>query len=192
MLAPLRRESRHPRTKNHARVLRRQDDLACLSTLIRRTSPIPQNNFPAPDGEGIITGKNKLHGAPVCTDPFRREAARFAGAHIPRIGGKDRRPRTPRFRCIVNRESARKTRIFTEPRLAPQITFQPRIEDDMPTVMKNRPSNTSRKGLMSSSTWCLYSVSEISMFRRTRRRTRYCFLLRCRHRTRAMETKLSG
>jgi hypothetical protein len=32
-----------------------------------------------------------------------------------------------------------------------------------PTVMKNRPSSTSRNGLMSSSTWKRYSVSEISM-----------------------------
>jgi hypothetical protein len=33
----------------------------------------------------------------------------------------------------------------------------------MPMVMKNRPSSTSWKGRMSVSTWCLYSVSEISM-----------------------------
>ena len=33
----------------------------------------------------------------------------------------------------------------------------------MPTVMKNRPSNTSWKGRMSVSTWCLYSVSATSM-----------------------------
>ncbi len=30
-------------------------------------------------------------------------------------------------------------------------------------VMKNRPSSTSRNGAMSSSTWCLYSVSDTSM-----------------------------
>mmetsp|Transcript_18531 Transcript_18531/g.44415 ORF Transcript_18531/g.44415 Transcript_18531/m.44415 type:complete len:217 (-) Transcript_18531:959-1609(-) len=33
----------------------------------------------------------------------------------------------------------------------------------MPMVMKNRPSSTSWKGRMSVSTWCLYSVSAISM-----------------------------
>jgi hypothetical protein len=33
----------------------------------------------------------------------------------------------------------------------------------MPMVMKNSPSSTSWKGRMSVSTWCLYSVSEISM-----------------------------
>ena len=33
----------------------------------------------------------------------------------------------------------------------------------MPMVMKNKPNKTSWKGRMSSSTWCLYSVSEINM-----------------------------
>ncbi len=33
----------------------------------------------------------------------------------------------------------------------------------MPIVTKNKPSSTSRNGLMSSSTWCLNSVSEISI-----------------------------
>ncbi len=41
-----------------------------------------------------------------------------------------------------------------------QIT---RGSSSIPVVTKNRPSSTSRNGLMSSSTWCRYGVSEISM-----------------------------
>ena len=44
-----------------------------------------------------------------------------------------------------------------------QLSSTTRILSSMPTVMKNRPSSTSRKGLISSSTWCLNSVSEMSM-----------------------------
>ena len=44
-----------------------------------------------------------------------------------------------------------------------QLSITMRTLSSMPTVMKNSPSSTSRNGLMSSSTWCLYSVSEINM-----------------------------
>jgi hypothetical protein len=44
----------------------------------------------------------------------------------------------------------------------PALEHRPPVEH-MPMLMKNRPSSTSWKGRMSVSTWCLYSVSEISM-----------------------------
>jgi hypothetical protein len=45
----------------------------------------------------------------------------------------------------------------------PKFSITTRTFSSMPIVTKNKPRSTSRKGLMSSSTRCLNSVSEISM-----------------------------
>ena len=44
-----------------------------------------------------------------------------------------------------------------------QLSITKRMFNNIPIVIKNKPSNTSRKGLISSSTCSRYSVSEISM-----------------------------
>ncbi len=46
---------------------------------------------------------------------------------------------------------------------SPQWSTTTCQSNDMPMVMKNRPSSTSWKARMSVSTWCLYSVSDTSM-----------------------------
>ena len=63
----------------------------------------------------------------------------------------------------VTRPSLNSTGSVVSSSTSTQRSATSRQSSSMPMLMKNRPSSTSWNGRMSVSTWCLYSVSEISM-----------------------------
>jgi len=58
------------------------------------------------DGETVVAGEHEVAGSTVVAHPFRREAAGFAGAHIPALGVVDRAPEAPGFGCLIDAETA--------------------------------------------------------------------------------------
>ena len=88
-----------------------------------------------------------------------RPPAPAPGRRAARCPAQCRKRATTRRSARTCRHQQRRTRRAP----ATNCATTSRRSSIMPTVTKNRPSSTSRNGLMSSSTWKRYSVSEISM-----------------------------
>ena len=104
-----------------------------MHDLLARYGIVPGQNG-LPHGEVIVAREDQMDALPIFTHPFGRETGRFSWANIPLVCEVDRRPRAPRFGCIVDTESAAESRVhfvstvnvvFTPPQAPPpQLALQ--------------------------------------------------------------------
>src|SRR5688572_1431327 len=101
------------------------------SRAARAAGGLSQRQRRLADRKIVIPGKNQMQRLSIRVHPLGGKAVRLSGADIPGLRIKDRRPRSPRLRCVENAKTALKARALRvralRLNLAPQIAFEPGV-----------------------------------------------------------------